>query len=63
VGYAKGWPARVGLTVASNIDEMVRIDSLCSNLRAERAASCTVSRAARTEVVARIIIARSFIED
>jgi hypothetical protein len=63
VGYAKGWPARVGLTVASNIDEMVRIDSLCSNLRAERVASCTVSRAARTEVVAKTIIARSFIED
>lgn len=58
--YAKGWPARVGLTVESNIEEMVRMDSVWRSLRAERAASWTVSRAARAEI-ASARIQRSFI--
>ena len=59
---AKGWPARVGLTVEWNIEEMVRMDCLCSSLRAERVASCTVSRAARIEVTRTTRIRTSFID-
>lgn len=47
--YAKGCPAREGLTSSVNMELRVRMLSLWSRLRAESAASWTVSRAANTD--------------
>ena len=63
VNYEKGWPARDGLTSSLNIEFRVRMLSARRSLRAERAASCTVWRAARAEDIANKTIKNAFISD